>query len=118
MAQDQNLHILGGGAAGEQPESAEDRDTDQIQQSKQHDSRSCHDHVEPKKPQLTALVTSFGTLHRLRPMRGLTRLRSTRVISAAHAFVQNLRRGHYKLSVDIDPRHQLTAIFVELARAI
>ncbi len=30
---------------------------------------------------------------RLRPMRGLKRLRSARVISAGHAFVQNLRRA-------------------------
>jgi IS6 family transposase len=40
------------------------------------------------------------------------------VISAGHAFVQNLRRGHYELGVDIDRRHRLTAIFVELARTI
>jgi hypothetical protein len=41
------------------------------------------------------------------------------VISAGHAFVQNLRRGHYELGVDIDPRrHRLTAIFMELARAV
>src|ERR1700712_1855424 len=62
MAQDQNLHILGGSAASEQPEPAEDCDTEQIQQSEQHGSRSCHDHAEPTKPQLTGLVTSFGTL--------------------------------------------------------
>ena len=31
---------------------------------------------------------------RLRPMRGLKRLRSTRLISAGHALVQNLCRGH------------------------
>jgi transposase-like protein len=56
---------------------------------------------------------------RLRSMRGLKRLRSARVISAGHAFVQNLRRGHYELGVDIDPRrHRLTAIFMELARAV
>jgi hypothetical protein len=47
---------------------------------------------------------------RLRPMRGLKRLRSAQVISAGHAFVQNLRLGHYELSCDIDPQHQLTAI--------
>ncbi|MDQ4033035.1 MAG: transposase [Actinomycetota bacterium] len=34
---------------------------------------------------------------RLRPMRGLKRLRLARVISAGHAFLQNLRRGHYEL---------------------
>jgi transposase, IS6 family len=55
---------------------------------------------------------------RLRPMRGLKQLRSTRVISAGHAFVQNLRRGHYELGVDVGPRHRLPAVFTELARAI
>jgi transposase, IS6 family len=51
-------------------------------------------------------------------MRGLKRLRSTRVISAGHAFVQNVRRGHYELGVDTDPRHLLPAVFTELALAI
>ena len=55
---------------------------------------------------------------RLRPMRGLKRLRSTRVISAGHAFVQNLRRGHYELGVDEDPQHRLPVAFTELALAI
>ena len=55
---------------------------------------------------------------RLRPMRGLKRLRSAQVISAGHAFVQNLRRGHYELGLDIDRRHRLTAIFTELVHAI
>lgn len=55
---------------------------------------------------------------RLRPMRGLKRLRSVRVISTGHAFVQNLRRGHYELGVDSDPRHRLQAVFTELALAI
>ncbi len=55
---------------------------------------------------------------RLRPMRGLKRLHSARVISAGHAFVQNLRRGHYELGVDTDPRHRLPKIFTELARVI
>jgi hypothetical protein len=40
------------------------------------------------------------------------------VISAGHAFVQNLRRGHYELGPDIDGRHPLIAIFAELVRAI
>jgi IS6 family transposase len=40
---------------------------------------------------------------RLRPMRGLKWLRSVRVISAGHAFVPSLRRGHYELGVDADP---------------
>ena len=55
---------------------------------------------------------------RLRPMRGLTQLSSARVISAGHAFIQNLRRGHYELGRDADPRHRLSAAFAELVRAI
>jgi IS6 family transposase len=55
---------------------------------------------------------------RLRPMRGLTRLRSMRVISAGHAFVQNLRRGHYELGIDVDPKHWLPVAFTELALVI
>jgi IS6 family transposase len=55
---------------------------------------------------------------RLRPMRGLKRLHSTRVISAGHAFIQNFRGGHYELGIDIDPKHRLPAAFAELAIAI
>jgi transposase-like protein len=55
---------------------------------------------------------------RLRPMRGLKQLRSAKVISAGHAFVQNLRRGHYELGSDLDPRHRLRAAFTELTLAI
>jgi transposase-like protein len=55
---------------------------------------------------------------RLRPMRGLKRLRSARVISAGHDFVQNLRRGHYELAVEVDPRHRLADAFTELTLAI
>ena len=55
---------------------------------------------------------------RLRPMRGLKRLGAARVISTGHAFVQNLRRGHYELGMDSDPRHRLPAVFTELACAI
>jgi IS6 family transposase len=55
---------------------------------------------------------------RLRPMRGFKHVRSARVISAGHAFVQNLRRGHYELAVDRDPNHRIPAAFIELALAI
>jgi transposase-like protein len=41
---------------------------------------------------------------RLRPMCGLKQLRCARVISAGHAFVQNLRRGHLN-SASNNPRH-------------
>jgi IS6 family transposase len=55
---------------------------------------------------------------RLRPMRGLTRQRSARVICAGHAFVQNLRRGHYELGVEVPANQRVVAAFTELARAI
>jgi transposase, IS6 family len=51
-------------------------------------------------------------------MRGLKRLRSARVISTGHAFIQNLRRGHYELGIDTNPKQQLPAAFTELALAI
>jgi hypothetical protein len=38
--------------------------------------------------------------------------------STGHAFVQNLRRGHYELGVETGPRHRLPAAFTELAHAI
>jgi IS6 family transposase len=54
----------------------------------------------------------------LRPMRGLKQLRSARVISTGHAFIQNLRRGHYELGVDTDPKRLLPAAFTGLVLAI
>jgi hypothetical protein len=62
VAQDQDLDVLGSGAAGEQPQPAEHRDTDQIQQSKQHGPRSCHDHRDATKHQVTTRVMNFGTV--------------------------------------------------------
>jgi transposase, IS6 family len=41
---------------------------------------------------------------RLQPMRGLKRLRSAARIAAGHAFVQNLRRGHYELATEVPPQ--------------
>src|SRR3954466_4295842 len=35
--------------------------------------------------------------HRLRPMRGLRTDRTAGVVIAGHAFIQNIRRGHYEL---------------------
>jgi DDE domain len=40
---------------------------------------------------------------RLRPMRGLKRLAAAGTIAAGHAFVKNLRRGHYAITTDLDP---------------
>ncbi len=55
---------------------------------------------------------------RTRPMRGLKRLRRAQVICSGHAFIQNLRRGHYELGHDVEPGRRLEAIFTELALAI
>jgi hypothetical protein len=51
-------------------------------------------------------------------MRGLKRLRSAAVIAAGHAFVQNLRRGHYELATEVSPPLRLATAFTELARTI
>ena len=48
-------------------------------------------------------------------MRGLTRFRSAAVIAFGHAFVQDLRRGHYELAVDVSPPLRLGTAFTELA---
>jgi IS6 family transposase len=55
---------------------------------------------------------------RLRPMRGVTHFRSAEVIACGHAFVQNLRRGHYELASDVSPPLRLTAAFTEVAQAM
>ena len=55
---------------------------------------------------------------RLRPMRGLKRVRSAARLAAGHAFVQNLRRGHYELATDASPPLRLATAFTELALAI
>ncbi len=64
--------------------------------------------------------TDHGRLKaRLRPMRGLKRDRTASVVIRGHAFIQNLRRGHYELGVNaLNPRLRLAAAFDELAEAI
>jgi transposase-like protein len=39
----------------------------------------------------------------LRPMRGIKTMTGLRVLAAGHAFVQNLRRGHYEIATDQPP---------------
>jgi transposase-like protein len=56
--------------------------------------------------------------HRLRSMRGLRTDITAKVIIAGHAFMQNLRRGHYELAVDASPATRVAAAFTELARTI
>ena len=41
---------------------------------------------------------------RTRPMRGLKRIRSAQGVCSGHAFIQNLRRGHYDLGFERDDR--------------
>jgi transposase-like protein len=55
---------------------------------------------------------------RLWPMRGLKQDHSVKVIVAGHAFVQNLRRGHYELAVDEPASRRVAVAFDELAVAI
>jgi transposase-like protein len=74
-------------------------------------------HVEqyPNNP----MEAHHGQLkRRLRPMRGSQTDRTAQVVIATHAFVQNLRRGHYELGVDAHPALRLHAAFTELAQAI
>jgi hypothetical protein len=51
-------------------------------------------------------------------VRGLKQDRSARVIIAGHAFVQNMRRGHYELAVEEPVARRPAVAFDELARAI
>ena len=55
---------------------------------------------------------------RLRPMRGLKADRTAMIIVAGHAFVQNLRRGHYELGVDATATTCLAVAFAELTLSI
>jgi IS6 family transposase len=55
---------------------------------------------------------------RLRPMRGLKRHRSARIVASGLALVQNIRRGHYELASDVPARHRLRVAFDQLTAAI
>ena len=54
---------------------------------------------------------------RLRPMRGLKANRTASVVIGGHAFIQNLRRGHYELAVDSAQLFRLATAFDELRPA-
>jgi transposase-like protein len=65
------------------------------------------------------IETDHGRLKsRLRPMRGLKLIASVRTIAAGHAFVQNLRRGHYEIVAEQPPRDRVRAAFEQLAFCI
>ncbi len=73
------------------------------------DARRANNRIESDHSQLKT---------RLRPIRGLKRIRSAQTVSSGHAFVQNIRRGHYALGLDTDPHLRLSAAFTELALAV
>jgi transposase-like protein len=80
-----------------------------VRQAWHHVERHANNPIEADHSQLK---------HRLRPMRGLRTDRTAQVIIAGHAFIQNLRRGHYELVIDAPPAERVAAAFTELARAI
>ena len=51
-------------------------------------------------------------------MRGLKRDRTASVVIRRHAFIQDLRRGHYELGVEALPGLTAAAAFDELAQVI
>jgi transposase, IS6 family len=55
---------------------------------------------------------------RLRPMRGLKSVASARTIAAGHAFVQNLRRGHYAITADLPVQDRIRVAFDDLALSL
>jgi transposase-like protein len=55
---------------------------------------------------------------RLRPMLGLKTDRTAIVVIRGHAFIQNLRRGHYEPGVEAAPVFRLATAFDELQLAI
>jgi transposase, IS6 family len=55
---------------------------------------------------------------RLGPMRGLKQDRSARIVIAGHAFVQNVRRGHYELAPEEPATRRMAVAFDELALTI
>jgi len=55
---------------------------------------------------------------RLRPMRGLKQDPTATVIITGHAFMQNVRRGHYELAVEALASLRVAIAFAELATAI
>jgi transposase, IS6 family len=56
--------------------------------------------------------------HRLRPMRGRHTDRTASVVIAGHAFMQNIRRDHYEIGLDVPPSRRVASAFAELTQAI
>jgi len=74
-------------------------------------------HVTVKYP-TNRVEADHGRLKaRLRPTRGIKTDRSLRIVAAGHAFLQNLRRGHYELATDATTVDRVAVAFTELALA-
>jgi IS6 family transposase len=74
-----------------------------------------------KRRNVDAATRFFETMlaGRDRPMRGLRTDRIASVVIRRHAFIQNLRRGHYELGVEARHEHlRVAAAFDELSAAI
>jgi transposase, IS6 family len=64
-----------------------------------------------------AVESDHGRLKaRLRPMQGMKTISALRHVAAGHAFVQNLRRGHYEITVDVPVHDRARVAFTDLAR--
>ncbi|MEV0133973.1 IS6 family transposase [Dactylosporangium sp. NPDC050688] len=77
--------------------------------ARHHVERHANNRIEADHSQLK---------QRLRPMRGLRTDRTAQTIIVGHAFMQNLRRGHYELGLDAPRGLRVAAAFTELAAAI
>ena len=55
---------------------------------------------------------------RRRPRRGIKTKRTASTLIRGHAFIQNLRRGHYDLGTETTTRLRIRAAFEELTTAI
>jgi transposase-like protein len=72
-------------------------------------------HVLEQHASNNRIEADHGRLRvRLRPMRGLKRLASARTLASGHAFVQNLRRGHYELTAHQPVSDRARDAFTEL----
>jgi IS6 family transposase len=85
--------------------------------------------VDDLRPEVLHDTTQYGNNRiecdhgrlkaRLRPMRGLGTDRTASVVIRGHAFIQNLRRGHYELGVEARHEHlRVAAAFDQLSAAI
>jgi transposase, IS6 family len=51
-------------------------------------------------------------------MRGLKQLRCAQVFTTGHAFIQNIRRGHYEVGTEDEVNPRVLTAFDELALTI